>query len=478
MKGSSFSIQRYELILPLLAGLAVVTYAAVSEWYTLLMVPFALCCIWLLLRNILVLYMFLLLSIPISTEMEFSTLLATDFPDESMMLILTAALFATFAYRPTLFPIAARRSTLFLLLLVQLSWIFIAAFFSYEPLLSAKHVLAKFWYVIPFVLGTLFLFKRPRHLKLAAKLLVCAMLIPIAYSWYHHVETGFQFEHINASLGPFFRNHVNYAALIVCLLPLAIAFVYDAKGKYKKWWLAVVLIFITALVFSYSRGAWICVVSGLITVWALRKKFLISLIAAGILLVVLSFGWFVHNNNYLRFAPDFNRTIYHTEFSAHMQATYSLKDISTVERFYRWIAGVRMVAAEPVTGFGPSSFYRHYRSYAIPVFETWVSNNPERSTVHNYFLLLAIEQGIPGLFFFLLLVGAMYATALKVYHSSRSLFHRTIAMIAAVMLSMIVTLNLLSDLIETDKIGSLFYLLLGVLIYLDYQRKRFENLIN
>lgn len=472
MKGSSFSIQRYELILPLLAGLAVVTYAAVSEWYTLLMVPFALCCIWLLLRNILVLYMLLLLSIPISTEMEFSTLLATDFPDEAMMLILTAALFATFAYRPSLFPIAARRSTLFLLLLVQLSWISIAALFSYEPFLSVKHLLAKTWYLIPFVLGTLFLCNRPRYFILSAKLMVFGMLIPIAYSWYHHAHTGFRFETINPSLGPFFRNHVNYAALIVCLIPVVLAFFLSAKGKSKKWWAVLATIFLVALILGYSRGAWICLFTGFVTMWAVRKKYLLSLFTVGIFFIFVSIGWLIHNNNYLRFAPDYNRTIYHSEFSEHMQATYSLKDISTVERFYRWIAGVRMVAEEPITGFGPASFYSHYRAYAIPVFETWVSNNPERSTVHNYFLLLAIEQGIPGLIFFLLLIGAMYATAIKVFHESRHPFHRLLAMIAAVMLSMIVTLNMLSDLIETDKIGSIFYLLLGVLIYLDHQQKR------
>jgi len=475
MKGSTLSLQKPSLLLPLLAGIAVFVFAAVKEQYLFVFIPFAAFIVWLLLRNMRTMYLLLLFCIPISTEIEFSSLLATDFPDELLMILLTSAIIAVFIYKPNSFPQVARKSSLFLLLLLQLSWIAVTAFFSYEPLLSFKHLLAKTWYVIPFVLGTIYLCNRTRYLILAAKIMLFGMLIPIAYSWYHHAQTGFRFETINPSLGPFFRNHVNYAALIVCLIPVALAFFFHSKGKAKKWWAVLTMLFFIALVLGYSRGAWICLFTGIITIWAVRKKYLLSLFAAGVMFILLSFGWLVHNNNYLRFAPDFNRTIYHSEFSEHMQATYALKDISTVERFYRWIAGMRMVATEPITGFGPASFYSHYRSYAIPVFETWVSNNPERSTAHNYFLLLAIEQGIPGLIIFLLLIVAMYATAIKVYHASRHTFHRSLAMIAAVIFSMILTLNMLSDLIETDKIGSIFYLLLGVLIYLGNQQKNYAS---
>ena len=67
---------------------------------------------------------------------------------------------------------------------------------------------------------------------------------------------------------------------------------------------------------------------------------------------------------------------------------------------------------------------------------------------------------------FLLLVAIMYATAIKVYHQSNNAVHRTMAMICAMILSMMMTLNFLSDLIETDKIGSVFYIVLATLIFL------------
>ncbi|MBK8953719.1 MAG: O-antigen ligase family protein [Chitinophagaceae bacterium] len=113
------------------------------------------------------------------------------------------------------------------------------------------------------------------------------------------------------------------------------------------------------------------------------------------------------NDRYLQYAHDFKTTIFHKNFNEHLIATYRLKDVSTAERFYRWIAGVRMIKDNPVIGFGPGSFYPNYKEYTVPAFKTWVSNNKDHSTVHNYFLLLAVEQGLPGLFFFLLLTGAM-----------------------------------------------------------------------
>jgi O-antigen ligase len=144
-----------------------------------------------------------------------------------------------------------------------------------------------------------------------------------------------------------------------------------------------------------------------------------------------------------------------------------LKDVSTAERFYRWIAGVRMIKDNWLTGYGPTTFYDNYKGYAVPAFKTWVSKNRDHSTVHNYFLLITIEQGIPGLIFFLLLLGAMLYYAQHLYHRVNDIFYKTVAVTVGVMLTMMIVVIFLSDLIETDKIGSLFFLCLATLIITD-----------
>jgi O-antigen ligase len=177
------------------------------------------------------------------------------------------------------------------------------------------------------------------------------------------------------------------------------------------------------------------------------------------------------NDHYLRYANDYKTTIFHTNFSVHLIATYKLKDVSTAERFYRWIAGVRMIKDNWLTGYGPATFYDNYKGYAVPAFKTWVSKNRDHSTVHNYFLLSAIEQGIPGLFFFVLLLGAMLYYAQLLYHHIHDIFYKTVAATVGVMLTMIIIVIFLSDLIETDKIGSLFFLCLASLICIDINTK-------
>ncbi len=82
------------------------------------------------------------------------------------------------------------------------------------------------------------------------------------------------------------------------------------------------------------------------------------------------------------------------------------------------------------------------------------------------------EQGWPGLIFFLLLLTAIfYYTQYLYYRLSDPLYKEMVMAIASIML-MIVTLNFLSDLIETDKIGSLFFTCIALLIIANRQVKK------
>jgi O-antigen ligase len=128
-----------------------------------------------------------------------------------------------------------------------------------------------------------------------------------------------------------------------------------------------------------------------------------------------------------------------------------------------------MLAGEPLTGFGPNSFYLHYKPYTLRSFQTWVSNNPEHSTVHNYFLLLALEQGLIGLLLFLALLMGMFISLQLLYTQLQSNFYKTITLTISGMLTIVVVLNLMSDLIETDKVGAVFYSCLGAILLLRQQ---------
>lgn len=305
------------------------------------------------------------------------------------------------------------------------------------------------------------------------------MLLVVVQTLVRHSFYGFSFESIKNILNPFFRNHVNYSSMLVCLLPPAwcIWKLTPAENPKRKWILYGICIGLMGLMFSYSRGAWIALLSGVAVAWVIRKKMMGILVMITISGVLISTAWLVTDKNYMRFAPDHDRTVFHTKFSEHMLATVEMKDVSTAERFYRWIAGVRMLIDKPVTGFGPNSFYLHYRPYTVNRFQTWVSNNAEHSTVHNYFILIALEQGVIGLLLFCLLFFGMLMYTQKLYHQFQSRFYRTVALTIGIVLVMIGVINCMSDMIETDKIGSLFWLCMGMIVLLDEKSREEKELL-
>jgi len=413
------------------------------------------------------LFYLLLFSLPFSFEFNFTPSFGTDIPDEFLMIV-TSIIFVCYGFmHPQPFTRKFLQHPLVLVFAAGLCWTTVTVVFSTEPLLSAKFLIARSWYIGAFLLAPLILFREPERIRRSAIILTTALVIVTVIALVRHGLNGFTFATINGSVNPFFRNHVNYSAMLAVILPVLIAFYQFASAKMKKWIMVAVLLVILALIFSYARGAWLAVIAGVIAFYALKRKWLFTLYLFALLLVTGAVCWLREDDRYLQFAHDYKSTIFHEDFGQHLLATYRGKDVSTAERFYRWIAGVRMLKDKPMTGFGPTSFYENYKPYTIRVFRTWVSRNPEHSTVHNYFLLLAIEQGIPGLIFFIILTAAMFAYAQRIWHRNADRFCRVVAAVTAVMLTEIIVVNFLSDMIETDKVGSLFLLCLAALIATD-----------
>jgi O-antigen ligase len=442
--------------------------ALLLDNYYLLAIPFAAILFYAGWLNPSLAFYALLFSLPFSFEYNFNSSLGTDIPDELLML-LTAGLYLLYAiFNRRTISAQIRQHPLIFLLTLLMSWMLVTVLFSTDPLISVKYGLAKGWYLGAFVLAPVLVFTNKSAITKAARLLAAAMLIVVLIALVRHGLSGFRFATINEALSPFFRNHVNYSAMLVCLLPLWVAFFHLSTNKtVRRLIVAVIVLMLLALFFSYARGAWLALVAGAGAFVLIRKQ---KLVLAYLMVLVLAAGtvfWLREDNNYLRFAHNYQRTIFHQDFGEHLVATYKLKDVSTAERFYRWIAGVRMIKDQPLTGFGPNTFYENYKPYGVPAFKTWVSDNPEHSTVHNYFLLTVIEQGYPGLFFFLLLLGAMLWYAQHLWMRVKDPFYKATAMVTGVIVVMIITVNCLSDLIETDKVGSLFFLCLSMLIVTD-----------
>jgi len=411
---------------------------------------------------------FLWISIPLSFEYSFSDRLSTDLPDEPLMVAMTllSVFYLIVQGRP--FSSTIWRHPLFLIFLLWLCWMGVASLLSSSPILSIKFLLAKCWYTGAFFLAPLIWLRDKMSIEKFLRYLFVPLFLIALISLVRHAFQEFSFISASAVVQPFFRNHVMYSAMLVTLVP--VLFFSWKFISHKKYWIAALIVVLTALFFSYARGAWLALLVGALAYLLMRKRVLLYAYFVSILLGIIALLWLKQDDRYLRYAPDYRTTVFHQEFQDHWRATYEGKDVSTVERFYRWIAGVRMVEKQPWTGFGPASFYSSYRPFTVPAYKTWVSDNSDRSTVHNYFLLTAVEQGIPGLIIFLLLFGAILYYAEHSYHTHRTDWCKQLAAGVGVVTVMLGVVNFWSDLIETDKIGSLFFLSISLLLILDLNR--------
>jgi O-antigen ligase len=186
---------------------------------------------------------------------------------------------------------------------------------------------------------------------------------------------------------------------------------------------------------------------------------------------LIGFSYMYNKNTYLDYAPDYKNTIVHSKFDNLVEATINGEDVSTMERFYRWIAGFRMAAEKPITGFGPGNFYNFYKSYTVSSFETYVSDNPEKSGIHSYFLLMMVEQGFVGMIIFIALSFYALIKGEQVYHESRRITRKGIVMGAILSLVVINAFLLINDMIETDKMGTFFFMNLALIINMDIANK-------
>jgi len=133
-----------------------------------------------------------------------------------------------------------------------------------------------------------------------------------------------------------------------------------------------------------------------------------------------------------------------------------------------------MFQEKPIAGFGPGTFYPNYKSYTISLFKTYVSQNPERSTVHNYYFLVLIEQGIIGFLLFMAMLLYALIRGQFLYHRLEG-FEKQFVLAAMICLIMISTINLINDMIESLKVGSFFFISLSFIVASDlkyYKNKK------
>jgi O-antigen ligase len=405
-------------------------------------------------------YLFALV-LPFSIEFGLPGGFSTDLPTEPLMWILTVLSVMILCWKATKVNLSFWKNPISILLFLHVFWIGSLVLTSTEMVFSLKFFLAKLWYVIPFYFFFGLLYREQNFIQVFIKLLVGSTIAAVLIIMFRHSLEGFSFRSINNCAHPIFRNHVNYAVMLVAVLPYIFWLRSSAQRK-SKYNIAILLL-LAAIYFSYTRAAMVAVFLGIAIYIILKLRLIKVAILTAFISLSIAIPYFLQENRYMDYTPNYEKTIAHYNFDNLLEATYKLEDISTMERLYRWMAGIEMIQEKPAFGFGPSTFYSNYQKFTITAFETYVSNNPERSGIHNYYLMTLVEQGVIGFLIWISLLMIVFIQGERKYHQLNDPIKKRLILTVLCSIGMVAAILGINDLMEVDKIGPLVFMGMAII---------------
>ena len=478
MMQALFSNRSATIIGAVVAGICAILFGLTGQ-YLFLALPLGLLFFLLVIINWKAAYWIFLFSIPVSIQLAFfGDTISTSVPDEPLMWLFLLLFVVMFAARPNMLPLWWWRNPFVLIILLQFIWLIVAVVFSQELFFSIKFLLAKCWFLISLFILPVFIFRRKQDFKRGFLLFLIPLLISMVIVMVRHAGMGFGFLLINKAIGILYFNRVDYATIMSMFFPLVMIAIPLSKGMAPWWRVALVVIllfFLPAIWFAFARGAIMAVIFALVMGVAIRMKLGKLIMPLFYALVIFGVVFMARNNKYIDYRPDFEHTFTHFTLTDHLIATFRGTDMSSMERLYRWIAGARMSTDRPLTGYGPNSFYFYYKPYAVTSFRTYVSRNPERSTTHNYFLFMLVEQGWPAMILYAILIVVFFAQAQNTYHRFKDRFYKNVTLAVAMMFAAGFINNFFSELIETHKVGALFYMSIALMMVLTQKSREEEK---
>lgn len=420
------------------------------------------------------LFYLLFFMIPFTTEVELPGGVQLDLPGEPLTigLMLIYGIYLLFNAKSISKDFFTHPITQ--VLFVHFMWIAVTTLISNDILISVKFLLAKTWYVVTFYLLAAHVLKGEKEIRLFFWGIFLAILVTIVVITLRHALVGFRFDKINKVVGPFYRNKVAYASILSVFLPLVVFI----RAGYKQWhWKRMlcsigIVAFLIGIYLTYTRTAYLCVGIAFGAYFIVKYRLTKLVLGAGSALAMLALVVLLVGNTYLDFAPEYKKTVAHKDFDSLISATAKGQDVSTMERVYRWVAAFQMIGEKPVLGFGPGTYYSFYKNYAVSSFSTYVSDNPEKSGVHCYYLMTAVEQGLIGLLIFVFLCFMVMLKGEELYHRKNlDVFTKRMVIAATLGFICIAAINIVNDMVETDKVGSFFFVYIALIVNIDNKSK-------
>jgi O-antigen ligase len=294
-------------------------------------------------------------------------------------------------------------------------------------------------------------------------------VIVILFTLYNHVQVGlFDQQLAHFVMKPFYNDHTSYGAIIAMFLPILIGSAF--RPHFSRWQkfgsLAFAALFIVALIFSYTRAAWVSVVAAIIVglLIILRIKFRYVAIAAIIVASVI----YAYRTD-LTIMIKQNEQASSGDFKQHIQSIVNVTtDYSNLERLNRWSCALRMFEEKPVFGWGPGTYMFQYAPFQLSYQRTPISTNfGTLGNAHSEYIGPLAESGVLGMLTFLLIAILTLYKGINLYHNARTKDIKIITM--SVLLGLVTYLvhGMLNNFLTRDKASAPFWGFIAIIVALE-----------
>jgi putative inorganic carbon (HCO3(-)) transporter len=364
-------------------------------------------------------------------------------------------------------------------IIINLVWIFITCVTSEMPVVSFKFLTARLWFVIAFYFVGTQLFKNYNNIKRFDWLYIIPFTIIIFYTLYNHSLMGFEEAPANYVMSPFYNDHTIYGAMLAMFFPVLIFFTMNKKysGSIKFAAVMLLIIFIIALIFSYTRAAWLSLAIALVMyiLLLLRIKFRYILI-----LFAITAGTALVYQTEIVMKLERNRQDASQDFDKHIQSISNIStDASNLERLNRWNAAFRMFAERPVFGWGPGTYSFQYAPFQHAHEKTIISTNMgDKGNAHSEYIGPLCESGILGVVTFIGIIICVLSTGFRLYYTIKDNETKKIVLVTLLGFITYIVHGALNNFLDTDKASVPFWGFVAMLVAIDiYHKNRVEEVI-
>ncbi len=362
-----------------------------------------------------------------------------------------------------------------LAILLYLIWLFLTTLTSSLPVVSVKFFLVRFWFIAVFYFMAIIIFRKLSNIRVFLWSYILALLIVVVYTLYRHSGYGFISQAAaHWVVRPFYNDHTAYGAVLSMFIPVLAILGFRRKSSFPLRCITLTLlaVFMIALVFSYSRAAWLSLAAASV-VWIIiwLRIGMRSLVAFS--LISLSFIFMLRHDIVREMEK--NRQDSSANFYEHIRSMTNItSDASNVERINRWKSAIGMFNEKPVFGWGPGTYMFLYAPFQYSYDRTIIStNSADGGDAHSEYLGPLAESGLPGLISLLVLIFTVLYTGFRL---CRNLRHRRDRMLATGILVGLITYlvhGVLNNFLHTDKLAVPFWGFVAILVALDlYGKKR------